>query len=114
MITIIIISQNDPVHHQAEIQSGEACVPTKEDMFPIFSNLAIIVLDVNFINPYKTADFLSFIDKEEAKKTDNSLVEAKGCLIQAHIREHQQLAYLSAGASNHKILITSHQFTPAH
>ena len=73
-----------------------------------------IMVVANFINPYKTADFLSFIDKEEAKKTDNSLVEAKGYLIQAHIREHQQLAYLSAGASNHKILITSHQFTPAH
>ena len=60
MITIIIISQNDPVHHQAEIQSGEACVLTKEVMFSIVSNLAIMVLDVNFINPYETADFLFF------------------------------------------------------
>ena len=64
MITIIIISQNDPFYHQAEIQSGEACVLTKEDMFSIFSNLAIMVLDVNFTNPYKTAGVLFFDDND--------------------------------------------------
>ena len=42
-----------------------------------FSNLAIMVLDVNFINTYKTAGFLFFDGKEDAKKTDNSVV--KGC-----------------------------------
>ena len=60
------LCQNDSIHPQAEIQSGEACVPTKEDMFPIFSNFAIMVLDVNFTNHYKTADFLFFDDKEDA------------------------------------------------
>ena len=35
-------------------------------MFSIFSNLAIMVLDVNFTNPYKTAGFLFFDDKEDA------------------------------------------------
>ena len=54
------------ITNQAEIQSGEACVLTKEDMFSIFSNLAIMVLDVNFTNPYKTAGFLFFDDKEDA------------------------------------------------
>ena len=41
-----------------------------------------MVLDVNFTNPYKTADFLFFDDKEDAKKTNNNVV--KGCLIHAH------------------------------
>ena len=49
-----------------------------------FSSLAIMVLVVNFINPYKTADCLSFIKKEDAKKTDNSFAEVKGCLNHAH------------------------------
>ena len=51
-------------------------------MFSIFPNLAIMVLDVNFTNPYKTADFFFFDDKEDAKKTNNNVV--KGCLIHAH------------------------------
>ena len=46
-----------------------------------FYNLDVRVLDVNFINPYKTAGFLSFYDKEDTKKTDNSVVEVKGCHI---------------------------------
>ena len=50
-----------------------------------FSNFAIMVLDVNFTNPYKTADFLFFDDKEDAKKTDNNVVKVKGCLIHAHV-----------------------------
>ena len=77
-----IISQNDPFYHQAEIQSGEDCVLTKEDMFPIFSNLAIMVLDVSFTNPFKTAGLLFFNDdKEDAKKNDNNVVKVKICLI---------------------------------
>ena len=48
---------------QAEIQSGEACVLTKEDIPSSFSNFAIMVLDVNFINPYETAGFLFFNGK---------------------------------------------------
>ena len=44
-----------------------------------FSNLAIMALDVNFTNPYKTAG------KEDAKKTDNSVVKVKGCLIYVHV-----------------------------
>ena len=52
MITIIIfIPQNNLIRHQVVIQNEEACVLTKEDMLSIFSNLAIMVLDVNFINP---------------------------------------------------------------
>ena len=43
-----------------------------------------MVLDVNFNNPYKTADFLFFDDKEDAKKTDNNVVKGKGCLIDVH------------------------------
>ena len=43
-----------------------------------------MVLDVNFNNPYKTADFLFFDDKEDAKKTDNNVVKVKGCLIHVH------------------------------
>ena len=37
-----LLYQNDSIHHQAEIQSGEACVLTKEDMSSSFSNFAII------------------------------------------------------------------------
>ena len=37
----------------------------------VFSHLAIMVLDVNFINPYKTAGFPFFNDK----KADNSVVK---------------------------------------
>ena len=37
----------------------------------MFSHLAIMVLDVNFINPYKTAGFPFFNDK----KADNSVVK---------------------------------------
>ena len=44
-----------------------------------------MVLVFNFSNPYKTAGFLSFNDKEDAEKTDNSVVEVKGCLIQVHV-----------------------------
>ena len=52
MITIItIIPQNNLIRHQVVIQNEEACVLNKEDMLSIFSNLAIMVLDVNFINP---------------------------------------------------------------
>ena len=43
-----------------------------------------MVLDVNFNNPYKTADFHFFNDKEYAKKTDNNVVKVKGCLIHVH------------------------------
>ena len=50
-----------------------------------FSNFAIMVLDVNFINPYETAGFLFFNDKEDAKKTANSVVKLKGCLIDVHV-----------------------------
>ena len=80
-----LLYQNDSIHHQAEIQSGEACVLTKEDMSSSFSNFAIMVLDVNFINPYETAGFLFFNDKEDAKKTANSVVKLKGCLIDVHV-----------------------------
>ena len=48
----------DFIHPQAEIQSGEACVLTKEDMPSCFSNFAIMILDVNFTKTYKTAGFL--------------------------------------------------------
>ena len=81
---ITIISQNEPFYHQAEIQSGEDCVLTKEDMLPIFSNLAIMVLDASFTNPFKTAGFL-FFDNEDGKKNDNNVVNVKGCLIHAHV-----------------------------
>ena len=85
MITIIIIiPQNNLIRHQVVIQKEEACVLTKEDMLSIFSNLAIMVLDVNFINPYKTAGFLFFNDKEDAKKTDDSVMKVKGCIIDVH------------------------------
>ena len=43
-----------------------------------------MVLDVNFNNPYKTADFHFFNDKEDAKKTDNNVVKVKACLIHVH------------------------------
>ena len=64
------------------MQSGEAWVLTKED---ISSSFFVEVLDVNFINPYKTAGFLFFNDKEDAKKTANSVVKLKGCLIDVHV-----------------------------
>ena len=51
-----------------------------------FSNLCVEVLDVNFINHYKTSGFLFFNDKEDAKKTDNSVVKVKGCLIQDYFK----------------------------
>ena len=51
-----------------------------------FSHLAIMVLDVNIINPYKTAGFLFFIllHKEDAKKTDDSVMKVRGCIIDVH------------------------------
>ena len=86
MITIIIIiPQNNLIRHQFVIQNEEACFLTKEDMSSSFSNFAIMVLDVNFINPYETAGFLFFNDKEDAKKTANSVVKLKGCLIDVHV-----------------------------
>ena len=78
MITIIIIiPQNNLIRHQVVIQNEEACVLTKEDMLSIFSNLAIMVLDVNFINHAKTDNFLFFDDREDVKKTDNNVVRGK-------------------------------------
>ena len=67
-----------------------------------FSNLAIMALDVNFTNPYKTAGFL-FNDMEDAKKTDNSVVKVKGCLIQVHV----DIDNLPPFPSDHQILIVS-------
>ena len=78
---MIIIPQNNQIRHQVVIQNEEACVLTKEDMLSIFSNLAIMVLDVNFTNPYKTAGFLFFDDNEDAKKNDNNVVKVKSCHI---------------------------------
>ena len=46
--------------------------------------LAIMVLDVNFNNPSKAADFLFFDEKVDAKKIDNNVVKVKGCLIHVH------------------------------
>ena len=43
-----------------------------------------MALDVNFTNPYKTADFLFFDDEEDAKKTENNVLKVKGCLIHVH------------------------------
>ena len=54
-------------------------------MFSIFSNLAVMVLDANFTNPNKTAGFLFFDFKEDAKKTDDNVVKVKGCLIHTHV-----------------------------
>ena len=85
------------------MQSGEAWVLSKEDISSSFSILDVRVLDVNFINPYKTAGFLSFNGKEDAKKTDNSVVEVKGCLIHAHV----DINNLPPFPSDHQILIES-------
>ena len=60
-----------------------------------------MVLDVNFINPYKTAGFLFFDDKDDAKKTDNSVVKVKGCLIYVHV----DINNLPPFPSDHQILI---------
>ena len=65
-----------------------------------FSNFAVMVLDVNFINPYKTAGFLFFNGKEDAKKTDNSLVKVKGCFINVHM----DINNLPPFPSDHQIL----------
>ena len=89
------------------MQSGEAWVLSKEDISSSFSHLDVRVLDVNFINPYKTAGFLSFNDKEDAKKTDNSVVEVNGCLLHAHV----DISSLPPFPSDHQILIES-QFLP--
>ena len=43
-----------------------------------------MVLDVNFNNPSKAADFLFFDEKVDAKKIDNNVVKVKGCLIHVH------------------------------
>ena len=88
--------QYDFIHPQAEIQSGETCPqasPTPQSW--------LWSLDVNFINPYKTADFLFFDGKEDAKKTDNSVVKVKGCLIDAHV----DINNLPPFPSDHQILI---------
>ena len=60
-----------------------------------------MVLDVNFINPYETAGFLFFNDKEDAKKTANSVVKLKGCLIDVHV----DINNLPPFPSDHQILI---------
>ena len=65
------------------------------------------MLDVNFTNPYKTAGFLFFNDKEDVKKTDNSVVEVKGCLIHAHM----DINNLAPFPSDHQILIET-QYLP--
>ena len=59
-----------------------------------FSNLCVEVLDVNFINHYKTSGFLFFNDKEDAKKTDNSVVKVKGCLIHAEVDINLSLIHI--------------------
>ena len=63
-----------------------------------------MVLDVNFINPTETANFLFFDDREDAKKTDNNVVKGKGCLIHVH-EDINNLPPLSQLASDHLILI---------
>ena len=85
------------------VQSGVAWVLTKEDIASSFSNLGIRVLDVKFINSYKTVGFLYFNDKEDAKKTDNSVVKVKGCLIHAEV----DINNLPPFPSDHQILIES-------
>ena len=85
------------------VQSGEAWALTKDDISSSFHNLDVKVLDVNFINPYKTAGFLFFNNKEDAKKTDNSVVEVKGCFIHAHVDFNN----LPPFPSDHQILIES-------
>ena len=65
-----------------------------------FSNFANNVLDVNFIKPYKTSGLL-FNDKEDAKKTDNSVVKVKGCLIYVNV----DINNLPPFPSDHQILI---------
>ena len=63
MITIIIIiPQNNLIRHQFVIQNEEACVLTKRTCSLNLLQLAVMVLDVNFTNPYKSADFLFFDD----------------------------------------------------
>ena len=53
-----------------------------------FSHLAIMVLDANFINipTRQLAGFLFFIllHKEDAKKTDDSVMKVRGCIIDVH------------------------------
>ena len=51
------------------VQSGEAWVLTKEDISSNFCNLDVKVLDVNFINPYKTAGFLFFTRRMQRRLT---------------------------------------------
>ena len=85
------------------MQSGEAWVLTKEDISSSFSSLNIRVLDVHFINPYKTAGFILFNDKEDSKKADNSVVEVKGCLLHALV----DINNLPPFPSDHQILIES-------
>ena len=89
------------------VQSGVAWVLTKEDISSSFYNIDARVLDVKFINSYKTVGFLYFNDKEDAKKTDNSVVEVNGCLLHAHV----DISSLPPFPSNHQILIES-QFLP--
>ena len=100
-ITITITFTKLPLFRlRFTVQSGEAWVLTKED---ISSSFSIEVLDVNFINPYKTAGFLFFNGKEDAEMTDNSVVEVKGCVIHAHV----DLNNLPPFPSDHQILIES-------
>ena len=53
-----------------------------------FSHLAIMVLDANFINipTRQLAGFLFFIllHKEDVKKTDDSVMKVRGCIIDVH------------------------------
>ena len=60
-----------------------------------FSNFAIMVMYVNFTNPYKTAGFLFFGDNEDAKKNDNNVVNVKSCLIHAHVDINNLLPFPS-------------------
>ena len=54
----------------------------------MFSHLAIMVLDANFINipTRQLAGFLFFIllHKEDATKTDDSVMKVRGCIIDVH------------------------------
>ena len=85
MITIIIVAQNDPIHHQAGIQSGSLVFsPRRTCPEPSPSSPSWFWTSTSTTPMYKTADFLFFDDREDVKKTDNNVVKGKGCLIHVH------------------------------
>ena len=75
-----LLSQNDFIHHQADIQNGEDCVLIKKELLPPRHHGSARQLHKSLQDSW--VPLLN--DKEDAKKTDDSVMKVKGCIIDVH------------------------------